>query len=115
MKLKGKAYEYRGMRNIDRLMKKYFGTKIELGRYWGPEQMCVFTLIYKYKPLDYTIIIDCERGTVASIVKNPEGKSCFPLRLYPETSYTHYEDRNDHMEELVSMTYKAIKNGELQF
>lgn len=115
MKLEGKAYSHTGMRTADELMKKYFKESIELIKYWGPVQMCVFYLEYDYKPMNYKIFIECERGFITINVTNHEGKRFSPWMIYPDTNYYHFEDRIDDIEDLVKLTYRAISKNEIVF
>ena len=62
------------MSKIDKLMRAKFENDIELVECHGPVQMCVFKLVYTYKPLNYKMIMDCERAIFALYVINGEGK-----------------------------------------
>ena len=44
MELEGKSRDYPGINRADQLMRNYFRNSIELVKYWGPVQMCVFYL-----------------------------------------------------------------------
>lgn len=114
MKPERNLFEHSGMRNIDRLMFKYFGKNIELVNYWGPVQMCVFCLEYRYLPLDYTIRIECERGVVVLGIKNREGKSFCPTYLHPPIR-CRYEDVEADMDELVRFAYEVIRDNQVDF
>ena len=59
---KGNGKSYNLMKQFDNIMRTTFGEKIELVSYYGPVQMCVFGLEYKYLPLSYTIKAECARG-----------------------------------------------------
>lgn len=115
MKLEGQSYEHLGMRRIDKLMRDYFKDSIELVQYWGPVQMCVFYLEYEYFPLNYKIIIECERGFITICVKNEEEKRFSPWMIYPNTNYYHYEDRIDDVIQLIELTHQSIVKQEISF
>lgn len=115
MELEGKSYEHLGMRNADQLMRKYFKDSIELVKYWGPVQMCVFYLEYEYLPSNYKIIIECERGVITICVKNEEGEMFSPSMIYPSAKYFHYEDRIEDIRQLVELTHQAIVKCEISF
>lgn len=115
MKLEGQSYEYVGMRRIDQLMRDYFKDSIKLVKYWGPVQMCVFYLEYEYVPMNYKIIVECERGIFNIEVVNQDEKRFFPYMIYPGINYYHYEDRIEDVKESVSLTHKAISKNEIVF
>jgi hypothetical protein len=115
MELTGISAGHPGMSRADRLMRQYFGASVELVKYWGPEQMCVFYLEYKYIPLDYKIIIECERGFIIISVTNQIGEKFSPWMIYPEADYSHYEDKAEDVLQLVRLTYQAIDKKEISF
>lgn len=115
MKLEGKSYEHQGMRRADRLMRDYFKDSVELVKYGGPVQMCVFYLEYDYLPLNYKIVIECERGVITICVNNQEGQSFSPRMIYPEAKYYHYEDKPEDVAQLVKLTHQAIVKREIIF
>lgn len=115
MELEGKSRDYPGMNRADQLMRKYFKDSVELVKYWGPVQMCVFYLEYEYKPLHYKIIIECERGFIVIAVENKNGEKFFPWMIYPETDYYHFEDKPEDVKQLIKLTHRAITKQEISF
>ncbi len=105
----------RGMQYINDTMKRIFKDTVVLENYWGPVQMCVFNLEYHYLPKNYIITFECERGVLVVEAKDPEGRRFSPGMIYPEANYYHYEDVDRDIDQLVSLTYKAIRNQEATF
>lgn len=115
MELEGKAHDSPGMNTADRFMRKYFRNSIELVKYWGPVQMCVFYLEYEYKPLHYKIRIECERGFIVITAENQNGEIFSPWMIYPEADGYHFEDRPEDVQQLVKLTHRAIAKQEIFF
>lgn len=115
MQLEGKSKEHKGMRRFDQVMRMKFGEDINLTSYYGPVQMCVFGLTYKYIPMNYMIEVECERGFITLSVKNDEGQSFSPWMIYPESRYYHFEDNEKDVIQLIELVYKAINNQEIIF
>ena len=115
VKLEGKSRDYPGMNRADQFMRKYFKSSIELVKYWGPVQMCVFYLEYEYMPLHYKIIIECERGFIVITVKNTNGEIFSPWMIYPEADRYHFEDKPEDVEQLVKLTHRAIAKQKITF
>lgn len=115
MKLEGQSKAHLGMNSADELMRVYFEEEIMLVNYWGPVQMCVFYLEYIYLPLNYKIVIECERGYITIKVINKEGLIFSPWMIYPDANYYHYEDRITDVKELVELTHQAIVKEEIVF
>jgi len=115
MELEGKTREFPGMNRADQLMRQYFGDSIKLVKYWGPVQMCVFYLEYEYMPLNYKIIIECERGFIVISAENQKGETFSPWMIYPEADYYHFEDRPDDVAQLVKLTHQALAEQRISF
>lgn len=115
MELERQSKAHLGMRSADKLMRDYFKDKINLVNYWGPVQMCVFYLEYVFLPLNYRIVIECERGFITICIKNQENKRFSPWMIYPDANYYHYEDRINDIEQLVKLTHQAIVKQEISF
>ena len=98
----------------DRMLSE-FGDDIRLTSCWGPVQMCVFEIGYKYLPKDYSIVWECDRGIITVIVKDAEGKRFWPSMIYPEAHYYHYEDVQKDVAQLLELLIRAIKNDEIVF
>ncbi len=98
----------------DRMLSE-FGDDIRLTSCWGPVQMCVFEIGYKYLPKDYSIVWECDRGIITVIVKDAEGKRFWPSIIYPEAHYYHYEDVQKDVAQLLELLIRAIKNDEIVF
>lgn len=100
---------------IDRLMKTCWPKEIRLIHCGGPVQMCVFWMEYRYFPADYTIKIECERGIITVCIENKEGKTFRPELFYPEANYCHWQSKAEDVKHLISLTYKAITEGGIEF
>ncbi len=112
---KGNGTSYNLMKQFDNIMRTTFGEKVELVSYYGPVQMCVFGLEYKYLPLGYTIKAECERGVITLGVINQEGEMFQPSMVYPQARYYHFADVANDVKQLVELTFKAINSNEIVF
>lgn len=105
----------REMKRCHEIMLEIFKEQIELVKYWGPEQMCVFYLEYLEIKYNYKIVLECERGFITINVKNQDGAIFSPRMIYPEARYYHYTDVDKDIYQLVQLTYKAIHMQEIKF
>ena len=103
------------MGKIDKLMRAKFESDIELVECQGPVQMCVFKLVYIYKPLNYKIIMDCERAILALYVINEEGKRFWPGMIYPDENCIHDYSKSSDVQRLIDSAYMAIAKKEIVF
>lgn len=98
----------RRLQRVDDLMKKRFGKKVELLETYGPVQMCVFGLTYKYIENDNLIIFECERGVITVALVDTKGKKYYPSEYFKESDYYHYQDKNEDLCELVDSIKQLI-------
>ncbi|MCR5356220.1 MAG: hypothetical protein K6E63_02335 [Lachnospiraceae bacterium] len=82
--------------------------------------MCVFKLVYTYKPLNYKMIMDCERAILALYVINEEGKRfwpgmIYPGMIYPEENCIHDYSKSSDVQRLIDSAYMAIAKEEIVF
>jgi len=113
--LEDESISANSMRNCHKIMLDIFGDDVELVDYWGPVQMCVFYLEYKYSPDDYKIIMECERGFIVIEVQDKVGNVFWPFMIFPQANYFHYADVEKDVLQLVELTHKAIKENLIIF
>lgn len=103
------------MRFCNQIMFEVFQDSIELKEYFGPVQMGVFNLEYKYLTNDYKIIIDSGRGFITLTVKNKNGGIFSPWMIYPESRYFHFADVKENVYQLIELTFNAINESKIVF
>ena len=103
------------MKKIDSMLNSNFDNDIILLECWGPEQMCVFKMVYFYFPKDLLITIECERGIIVFTIEDRNGNIFNPQDLDTEANYYHYEDVDKDIKQLVDLTCKAITTGAVNF
>lgn len=111
----GKGKSRGGMELCQEMMHAYFKDTIVLVKHWGPVQMCVFYLEYDYLINNYKIILECERGFLTIKVINQDGYIFSPWMIYPEADYYHFEDVEEDIFQLISLTHIAITKNEITF
>lgn len=113
--LQEESISAKNMKNCHRIMMETFGDELELVGHWGPVQMNVFNLEYRYLPLDYTISLDCERGFITIQAQNKDGEIFWPLMIFPEARYYHFADVEKDILQLATLMRKAIKENLIIF
>lgn len=89
------------LQRVDNLMKEVFGNTVQLVEYYGPVQMCVFGLTYIYLPTNEKIVFECERGAITVRLVEKPGNEHYPGEQFKESRYTHWEDNDHDLQELV--------------
>ena len=97
------------LQRVDNLMTYRFGDRIKLLETYGPVQMCVFGLTYKFVEKDWLIIFECERGCITVALVDTDGKKYYPSEYFKESKYFHYEDKDEDLCELVDSIEKLIR------
>lgn len=115
LKLEGESKSVNGMKKCHKTMLNIFGNHIELVKYGGPVQMCVFYLEYQYYSFNYKIIIECERGFITLKVKDKDNNTFSPWMIFPEARYYHFQDVDKDVSQLIELTYKAIEEQKIEF
>ena len=97
------------LNKVDDLMKKEYGEKVTLLEHYGPVQMCVFGLTYRYLPTNERIMFECERGAITVKLIGLEGKVYYPSEYFEKSRYTHWEDQDEDLLELVCSIRELIE------
>lgn len=93
---------------IDDRMTAAFGKDIKLTVCWGPVQMCVFRLEYDYRPLNYNVVFECERGIILGYIINGEGKAFNPTQKYPGENYYHSVHIAKELDQMINIVIRAV-------
>lgn len=103
------------MKKAHEMMIDIFKDSIDLTYYYGPVQMGVWGLEYRWLLEEYTIKVESERGFINILVYNDKGDRFFPSLLYSEARYYHFADKEEDVLQLVELTYRAIAESEIKF
>jgi len=103
------------MKNAHDTMLGCFKDLIRLEKYFGPVQMDVWRLEYRYSTKPYTICVECERGFITISVINDKDEKFYPHYIYDEADYFHFADKRNDVLQLVNLTYRAITKNEIVF
>ncbi len=103
------------MKNAHDTMLGCFKDSITLEKYFGPVQMDVWGLEYRYSTKPYKICVECERGFITICVKNDKDERFEPSYIYDEADYFHFADKRNDVIQLVNLLYRAITKNEIVF
>ena len=103
------------MKKAHEMMIDIFKDSIDLTYYYGPVQMGVWGLEYRWLLEQYTIKVESERGFINILVYDDKGDRFYPSLVYPEARYYHFADKEEDVFQLVELTYRAIAESKIEF